>query len=453
MDPTRRRTRAAAALSAALLTAMSASACSGGSGSSGASKDTVTVWTIAGADSDTTGAFLASWSKANHTTVKYQAIPGPKLHDQLPIALRTGQGPDVFSPNDLTGLEKSGFLAPLDDVLSAQTKANYQTAYHAPSQFVYHGKLLAMPTSLVTMQLIYNKDLFTKAGLDPAKPPTTFSDVLSDAKSITAKVKGSYGYGLPLKFSGVVQFDIDPMIINGSTDLTQRGLYNTATHHYQFEKYEPAVTMFRQMLAGGYTYPGASSLDNDPMRVAFAQGKIGMYMGQTGDAAVLDTQLKTKVNWGTAPTPVPDGQTLKQEIVHVGGAWAMNAHTKHNKAAAKTLEALLGSKLNTKLGNTGSAYPASKAIDASSLHVTGVPQFADFAYKSGGLQRPAPNFPTDAVNVQGTTWKTGLLKVIEGKGSIKSALSGLSSKYNNALDAGVKAKKINLTDYGYPPAN
>jgi multiple sugar transport system substrate-binding protein len=55
------------------------------------------------------------------------------------------------------------------------------------------GKIIAIPTAAYAQALHYNRDLFTKAGLDPDKPPTTWAQVQADAKAITAKT-GMAGY-------------------------------------------------------------------------------------------------------------------------------------------------------------------------------------------------------------------------------------------------------------------
>ena len=55
------------------------------------------------------------------------------------------------------------------------------------------GKIIAIPTAAYAQALHYNRDLFTKAGLDPDKPPTTWAQVEADAKQISAKT-GMAGY-------------------------------------------------------------------------------------------------------------------------------------------------------------------------------------------------------------------------------------------------------------------
>ena len=51
-----------------------------------------------------------------------------------------------------------------------------------------------MPTSAYAIGLVYNRALFTKAGLDPNTPPTTWAQVRTDSKIIKDKT-GVPGYG------------------------------------------------------------------------------------------------------------------------------------------------------------------------------------------------------------------------------------------------------------------
>ena len=56
------------------------------------------------------------------------------------------------------------------------------------------GDLYGLPKTNYTLGLVYNRALFTAAGLDPNSPPTTWADVQADAKKIAALGNGDVGY-------------------------------------------------------------------------------------------------------------------------------------------------------------------------------------------------------------------------------------------------------------------
>ncbi|GAA3391181.1 extracellular solute-binding protein [Cryptosporangium minutisporangium] len=61
--------------------------------------------------------------------------------------------------------------------------------------FTDGGKTYGLPRTNYSMGLIYNRALFSKAGLDPAKPPTSWEEVRAAAKKIAALGNGTVGYG------------------------------------------------------------------------------------------------------------------------------------------------------------------------------------------------------------------------------------------------------------------
>ncbi|MFG1920941.1 ABC transporter substrate-binding protein [Cryptosporangium sp. NPDC048952] len=60
--------------------------------------------------------------------------------------------------------------------------------------FENDGKTYGLPRTNYSMGLIYNKALFTKAGLDASKPPTTWEEVRTAAKKIAGLGNGTVGY-------------------------------------------------------------------------------------------------------------------------------------------------------------------------------------------------------------------------------------------------------------------
>ena len=59
--------------------------------------------------------------------------------------------------------------------------------------YTIDGQLYSMPFNTSNAVLYYNKDMFREAGLDPDKPPATFSEFREYAKKMTKD--GKYGFG------------------------------------------------------------------------------------------------------------------------------------------------------------------------------------------------------------------------------------------------------------------
>lgn len=428
----------------------SAAAC-GGSGASSGGDTVIKVWTSGSPAAKVEQSYLESWARTSkdHIKIDFTVLAAAKLKSQLPLAIRTGGGPDVTSPSNLGGLVKAGFLLPLDGKLTSATTAAYGKVTAQPSDDRFHGKLYAIPTSGVIVRLAYNKDLFRQAGLDPNSPPTTYAQLLADAKAITEKVKGAYGFGVPLKFNAYLNQDVEPSIIGASDNLTIRGLFNESTKKFEPSHYKPAIEMLRTMLSNKWAYPGATSLDADQELSAFAGGKIGMMFSASTDPRLLDGQLKTKIDWAASPLPVPDGSTLKQVLVRTGGGWAVSSKSKHQAAALKVLQQITGKDLQEKLAQAGLAYPLSAALDGQKFEPKNSPHYSQYQVDlSKPLQKEAPPSPVDLLTIQGDGWKETAVKLIENNASIDPALASLTTKLNSALASQVKSGKIDLSNYG-----
>lgn len=59
------------------------------------------------------------------------------------------------------------------------------------------GKTYGIPWLNNCSLLLYNKQLFERAGLDPARPPSTWEQLLDAARRSTSQSEGRWGYGTP----------------------------------------------------------------------------------------------------------------------------------------------------------------------------------------------------------------------------------------------------------------
>ena len=110
-------------------------------------------------------------------------------------ALAAGTLPDVFTIpfTDGKGLIEQHQIVDIDALIRAFGYADkFNPSVLANGQDA-DGKIFAVPTAAYGMSLTYNRDLFTKAGLDPDNPPKTWDEVRAAAKQIAEKT-GVAGY-------------------------------------------------------------------------------------------------------------------------------------------------------------------------------------------------------------------------------------------------------------------
>jgi multiple sugar transport system substrate-binding protein len=184
----RRLLGAAAALAAA---ALALTACS--SGSSGASgsggRQEVTMWgSWSGDQVKQIDQMTAAFNKSQKQyTVKY--VPQELVEQKLLTAIAGGQVPDlVLWDRYQTSLyAPKGALQSIDDRVKADDVDTKEFYPQALTEMRSDGKLYGLPLLVDNRSLVYNKDLFSKAGLTP---PTTWDELKSDAKKLTVTEGG-----------------------------------------------------------------------------------------------------------------------------------------------------------------------------------------------------------------------------------------------------------------------
>ncbi|GAK57346.1 extracellular solute-binding protein [Candidatus Vecturithrix granuli] len=120
--------------------------------------------------------------------VIHQTFPYDSFIQKVATTVPAGRGPDVVTlyygwfPTWIT----SGWLQPLpEDKISYQEIEEEFFPMVQSAKFA--GKYYGIPTAVRTLALLWNKDLFQQAGLDPEKPPTNWDEFVEYAKATTKR--------------------------------------------------------------------------------------------------------------------------------------------------------------------------------------------------------------------------------------------------------------------------
>ena len=113
--------------------------------------------------------------------------------------LRAGNEPDIYYSyfTDLPQILQAGQAANITQYVNSTAIPNLNDiAAGAMKAVTVGGKTIyGLPTSDYTQGLVYNRKLFTEAGLNPNNPPTTWAQVEADAKAIAKLGNGIEGWG------------------------------------------------------------------------------------------------------------------------------------------------------------------------------------------------------------------------------------------------------------------
>jgi ABC-type glycerol-3-phosphate transport system substrate-binding protein len=142
---------------------------------------------------------VATFEKANPTIKIVSVYNYPCTNLPLFTAqLRAGTEPDIFYIDftDLPQVLTAGQAADITSYVNSTTVPNLKDIVPSAMKAVTAGTTIyGLPTNTYTQGLIYNRALFSQAGLDPSKPPTTWAQVETDAAAIAKLGNGIEGWG------------------------------------------------------------------------------------------------------------------------------------------------------------------------------------------------------------------------------------------------------------------
>ncbi|SFC19538.1 ABC-type glycerol-3-phosphate transport system, substrate-binding protein [Nocardioides terrae] len=305
----RSRLRTLALTGTAVAMAAALAACGGGSSDSESKGKGVTI-TVEG--------WRPGDQKATIDYAKKQAAAFHKLHPSITIVPKEWQwNAQTFSAQLAGGTLPISFRVPFTDtkgLVERHQVADVDAEVRKLSYFGQlnpnvlaaatgaDGKVYGLPSDVYANALHYNRELFTQAGLDPDKPPTTWDELRADAKAITDKT-GVAGYGEMTKSNtGGWILSTLTYAMGGrmeSEDGKTATLDNPAS--------EQALQLLHDMRWTDGSISSNNSYDWASVHQAFASGKIAMFVSGSDvyNAMVTTDKIDPKI-YGLAGIPVSD---------------------------------------------------------------------------------------------------------------------------------------------------
>jgi multiple sugar transport system substrate-binding protein len=249
--------------------------------------DTMTMWVRASGVNAATH-MVDLWNATHPDKIELTTIPDNQMVTKLATGVQAGDVPDLVSFDliYMPDFMKAGFLVDLTDQLKADP--NYASVAQAYKDIAtYEGKLYGAGFTPDVSILVWNKDLFKKAGLDPDKPPRTVGEIHEDAKKIRALGGDTYGFYFSGACPGCNIFATSPMMVaSGSKMLPANGNDDALTG----EGVKDVLETFKEMWSEGLV-PKSAQTDNGANFTA--EFKTGRSAFRARAASCFPTSRKT----------------------------------------------------------------------------------------------------------------------------------------------------------------
>jgi multiple sugar transport system substrate-binding protein len=267
--------------------------------------DTLTMW-VRASGANAAQRLVDLWNTKQADKITLTVIPDNQMVSKLATGVGAGDVPDLVSFDliYMPDFMRAGFLTDITD--SMKGDPNFGRVAKAFTELAtYNGRLYGTGFTPDVSILIYNKDLFKKAGLDPNQPPKTLAQIHEDAKKIRALGPDVYGFYFSGSCPGCNIFTTSPMMVASGAKILPA---KAGDEPLAGPGVKEVLQLFRDMWAEGLI-PKSAQSDNGSNFVAnFKTGKIGIQ----GAGGFLIADLKKDVpnlDFGVAFLPgIKEGQ-------------------------------------------------------------------------------------------------------------------------------------------------
>jgi ABC-type glycerol-3-phosphate transport system substrate-binding protein len=295
------------------------------------------------------------------TKVVVNWIPWTNRVTDWTNALTSGKGgPDIteLGNTDTPGIATQGALANITSNVSTWSSGSSLIKGNLANDTVGTTNY-AVPWFGGVRGIWYRKDEFAKAGITAA--PTTWAQLLADAKLLMKKLPGTFGLGAPSNYTNAIVSFI--WGAGGQVAVQQNGKWTADLNSPASEagiKFYADLFLTQHLSPSKYvgqTELGAPGATSGGSNQDFAEGKLDMYIdGPWAESELSAVSKKFEADWASFPIPSQSGPNPAPAFAGGSdlGVWAKSP----NKTAAWDLVTVMDSPSNaTTFANSQGFFP------------------------------------------------------------------------------------------------
>ena len=423
-------TRVIAGIAAtALLIPMAA--CGGGSSSGGSAAPAdipavgtddgteITLWTRSPLERQAKNAVKA-YNASHKNQVKLEIIPNDDMEGKVGGASQTDSLPDILA-GDVVRIPywaSEGIFTDITKQIDGLDNKSDLQQGHIEAGTV-DGKEYTLPFITDVSVMVWNKNLYKEAGLDPEKGPSSIDEFVEQVKAVAALNKdGVAGSYLAGQSGGALVFDLFPSVwADGESVMNADGTEATLNNDSMkavLDAYKKLANTTNGLGAGSKEETGAT------WTAPFANGNIGvMPYPNTSSTALFEAEKDGGFEVGV--TPIPGTKEGKTSTFLGGDAMGISKDCKHVAQAWNFLAWLMSDDAQKEVfasnGDTASNIQTLKtAYDDADPRV----QTINSVIIDGNGQTPKSAAFNEAFNAAGSPWQLLIQNAVWGDGDLKA---------------------------------
>jgi len=320
---------------------------------------TLTLWTTTNdTETPTLKTIVAGFEKANPgVKVNVVSVPFGDRDAKFSAAVQAGKGPDIMRAEiaDVALWASKGFLTDVTSDVPASLQAQYLPG--AIAYYKYANKVWGLPNAPDALAVLYNKDLFAKAGI--TSMPKTLADLQALCESKFPNANGIFLRG--------DAYWVQPWVWGyggGLIDPAKRQILIADKNSVA------GLEAYKSLFSSKCAVPNKDfANDYGNAMTAFKNGEVAMIVnGPWSTADVLSGKAFNNDKSKLGVMVIPAGPGGKQGSPVGGNGWVIGKGTKNKEAAVKLMQYLAGPQANEAFAAKNNLLPALvSAYNASSV--------------------------------------------------------------------------------------
>jgi len=310
------------------------------------------------------------YEKATGVKVSFELFaPSDAYSQKVRAAAQGGNLPDIFGilgeKQDLASFIKAGHILELSSFMQAEggswrksfvPKALALNEFSAGNGYGVNPGIYAVPIDIMTIQMVYNKELFKQLGLDAEQPPRTFEDFLNiGAKLKTAKMQGLVsGWGEVWMVNCLANNYAFNIMGRDKVLATIRGELP-----YTDTDWIKVLGLFKEMRDSGVLADGVVTMINKNAEQLFANGKaVFAFNGSWG--VNVYKGMNPGLDYGVMLPPRASDKYPMSIWGGAGSSFMVNARSGNKEEAVKFLQWLTAKDQQAYLSGATMSLPANQ---------------------------------------------------------------------------------------------
>lgn len=379
----------------------------------------ITLWTRSPLERQAKNV-VEAYNKSHKNQVKLEIIPNDDMEGKVGGASQTDSLPDILA-GDVVRIPywaSEGIFTDITEQIDGlDNKADLQQG-HIEAGTV-DGAEYTLPFITDVSVMVWNKNLYKEAGLDPEQGPKSIDQFVEQAKKVAALNKdGVAGSYLAGQSGGALVFDLFPSVwADGESVMNKDGSEATLDNDSMkgvLDAYKELANTANGLGAGSKEETGAT------WTAPFANGKIGvMPYPNTSTTALFDAEKDGGFEVGVAP--IPGTKEGKTSTFLGGDAMGISKDSKHVAQAWNFLYWLMQSDAQKEVfadqGDTASNIQTLKtAYNDADPRI----QTINSVIIDGNGQTPKSPAFNEAFNAAGSPWQLLVQNAVWGSGDLKA---------------------------------